>query len=112
MDDQGEEGTGTKRIRLPVLDQDPLAPKAKMHGELGRCGSAANFYVGGTGCGFSEGDTEGTRGDTTATVKSHLPDLGQELPALREKTHGKLLKRRSSANLVSAKWTMAKRRIQ
>jgi hypothetical protein len=68
----------------------------------GGCGRTADCFVGGTELGFSKGDTEGMQGDATATAESHLPVLGQELPAMREKTHGKPLGRGSSANFVSA----------
>ncbi len=59
-DGQGGGAMATKRSRLPVLDQKPLAPKTKIHGEPGRRESTANFFIKGTGRGFSEGDTGGT----------------------------------------------------
>jgi hypothetical protein len=101
-DGQGGGATATKRSRLPVLDQEPLALKTKIHGELGRQKSAANFFVGGTGCGFSEGDMGGMQGGATATAKSHLPVLGQELPAVTENNHGKLVGCGNAANFVPA----------
>jgi hypothetical protein len=101
-DGQGGGATATKRSRLPVLDQEPSAPKTKIHGEPERRESSAKFFIGGTGHGFSEGDMGGTRGGATATAKSHLPFLGQELPAVKENNHGKLVGCGNVANFVPA----------
>jgi hypothetical protein len=99
---QGGGATATKRSRLPVLDQEPSAPKTKIHEEPGRRESSADFFVGGTGHGFSEGDTGGTRGGAMATAKSHLPVPRQELPAMKENNHGKLVGCKNAANFVPA----------
>jgi hypothetical protein len=76
--------------------------RQKFMGTWGDTEALPIFFVGGIEHGFGKGDTEGTQGDATATVESHLPVLGQELPAMREKTNGKPLGCGSSANFVSA----------
>jgi hypothetical protein len=99
-DGQGGGAMATKRSRFPVLDQEPLAPKTKNHKEPGRRKSAADFVVGGTGHGFSDGDMGGMQGGATATAKSHLPVPGQELTAVKENNHGKLVGCRNTADFV------------
>jgi hypothetical protein len=69
-------------------------------GNQGEVKALPIFFVGGTGHGFSEGDMGGMQGGATATAKSHLPVPGQELPAVKENNHGKLVGCGNAANFV------------